>query len=341
MGGVRARAAAAVAVVALVALAATVAGPAVGGAGGATEPSSTTAPSTTAPTTTTVAPTTSTAPVPPVPAPAAPGGSVGWAPQGRAVLGRPLLYTASSGGAFVAWMDPQLARPVVVPGSGDPGGPWPWGGQVAPESRPFLLASFNGGFKWGDFTGGVLAFGAAFRGLAPGQASLIVYSDGSFTVGAWGRDNDPAKQVVGVRQNLQLLVDGGRPTPETGSVGAWGGSVAGVATMRSAVGVDANGALVWAGGRLAPVDLANAIIASGGVRAMEMDINPDWVNFNSYDVAPDGSAHGNGLFGATGADRYLHPDARDFIAVMVRGTVLPGATAQVGAAPIKGEARGG
>ena len=129
------------------------------------------------------------------------------------MLGRPLLYTGSSGGGFVAWMDPQLARPVVVPGSADPGGPWPWGGQVAPESRGFLLASFNGGFKWGDFSGGVLAFGAAFRGLAPGQASLIVYSDGTFTVGAWGRDNDPAKQAVGVRQNLQLLVDGGRPTP--------------------------------------------------------------------------------------------------------------------------------
>ena len=154
----------------------------------------------------------------------------------------------------------------------------------------------------------MLAFGSAFRGLAGGQASLIVYGDGTFNVGAWGRDTDPAKQVVAVRQNLQLLVDGGRPTPETGNVAAWGGSVAGVATMRSAVGVDANGALVWAGGRLSPADLANAIIAAGGVRAMEMDINPDWVHFNSYDVAADGSAHGNGLFGATGADRFLHPD---------------------------------
>jgi hypothetical protein len=337
MGGARVRVAATVAVVALVAFAATVAGPAAGGAAAATKPKPKASTSTT--TTTTLAPTTTTAPVPPVPTPAGPGGSVGWAPQGRSVLNRPLLYTGSSGGAFVAWMDPQLARPVIVPGSADPGGPWPWGGQVAPESRAFLLASFNGGFKWGDFSGGVFAFGTAFRGLVPGQASLIVYSDGSFTVGAWGRDNDPAKQVVGVRQNLQLLVDGGRPTPAAGGTGAWGASVAGAATARSAVGVDANGALVWAGGRLAPADLANAIISAGAVRAMQMDINPDWVNFNSYDVAPDGSAHGNGLYGATGADRYLHPNARDFVVVMVRGTVLAGATAQVGAAPIKGEAR--
>ena len=147
--------------------------------------------------------------------------------------------------------------------------------------------------------------------------------------------------MVAVRQNLQLLVDGGRPTPETGSLGAWGGSVAGPATMRSAVGVDANGALVWAGGRLTPADLANSIIAAGAVRAMEMDINPDWVNFNSYDVAFDGSVSGNGLFGATGANRYLHPDGRDFVAVMVRGTVLPGATAKLGNGPVKGEVRAG
>jgi hypothetical protein len=339
VGGARSRVAAIVAAGALLALAATIAGPVGAGAAVATKPKA--GGSTTTVPTTTLAPTTTTAPVPALPAPPAPGGSVAWAPQGRSVLGRPLLYTGSSGGGFVAWMDPQLARPVVVPGSGDPGGPWPWGGQVAPESRGFLLAAFNGGFKWGDFSGGVLTFGTAFRGLAPGQASLIVYSDGTFTVGAWGRDNDPAKQAVGVRQNLQLLVDGGRPTPETGSLGAWGASVAGAATMRSSVGVDANGALVWAGGRLTPADLANAQVSAGAVRAMELDINPDWVNFNSYDVAADGSVHGNGLYGATGADRYLHPDGRDFVAVMVRGTVLPGATAQLGIAPIKGEVRAG
>jgi hypothetical protein len=329
------RAAAAIAV-ALGASVAVIAAP----ADAARKPASTTTTATTAaPTTTTAAPTT-TAPVPPVPAPPGPGGSVSWAASGRSVLNRPLLYTGTANGAFVAWMDPQLARPVVVPGRADPGGPWPWGGQVAPESRPFLLASFNGGFKWNDFSGGILAFGRGFRDLLPGVASLIVYGDGTFTVGAWGRDNDASKQVVAVRQNLQLLVDGGQPTPAAGNVGAWGGSVVGPATMRSAVGVDANGALLWAGGRRTPADLATAIIAAGAVRAMEMDINPDWVHFNSYDVASDGSAHGNGLFGATGADRFLHPDGRDFIAVMVRGTVIPGATAKLGAGPVKGEARG-
>ena len=75
------------------------------------------------------------------------------------------------------------------------------------------------------------------------------------------------------------------------------------------------------------------------MRAMEMDINPDWVNFNSYDVGPDNVAHGNGLYGAAGTDRYLHPDGRDFIAMFVRGTVVAGATAKLGAPPLAAHVR--
>jgi hypothetical protein len=266
----------------------------------------------------------------PAAAPAAPGGSVSWSATGRQSLGRPVLYTGSANGAFVAWMDPQLTKPAVVPGTGDPLGS-PWGGQVAASQQPFLVSSFNGGFKWGDFDGGVIAFGASFRSPVAGQASLIVYDDGSFNVGAWGRDNDPNKQVVALRQNLGMLVDGGAPTPAASNPGAWGASVAGVATARSAVGVDGNGALLWAGGRVSPLDLANALVAAGAVRGMEMDINPDWVNFNSYDVGPDNVAHGNGLYGATGSNRYLSPDSRDFVDVFIRGTVVTGASAKLGA----------
>jgi hypothetical protein len=254
------------------------------------------------------------------------------------VLGRPVLYTGSYGGAFVAWMDPQLTRTAVVPGTGDPLRS-PWGGQVARDQQPFLVASFNGGFKWGDFNGGVIAFGSAYRSPVPGEASLIVYDDGSYTVGQWGRDNDPAKTVVALRQNLGMLVDAGAPTAAASAPGNWGASVSGVATMRGAVGVDANGGLVWAGGRLSPLDLARALVGAGAVRGMQLDINPDWVGFNSYDVSADNVAHGTGLFGATGADRYLHPDGRDFVAVFVRGTVVAGATAKVGAAPLNASAQ--
>jgi hypothetical protein len=277
-----------------------------------------------------------TAPAPaadPAP-PAGPGGSVGWTPTGRQALGRPVLYTGSANGAFVAWMDPQLTKLAVVPGTGDPLGS-PWGGQVAASQQPFLVSSFNGGFKWGDFDGGVIAFGASYRGPVAGQASLIAYEDGTYDVGAWGRDDDPNKPVVALRQNLGLLVDGGAPTPAASDAGAWGASVAGVATARSAVGVDGNGALLWAGGRVSPLDLANALVAAGAVRGMQMDINPDWVNFNSYDVGPDNVAHGNGIYGATGSNRYLSPDGRDFVAVFIRGTVVTGATATLGAGALQ------
>lgn len=258
-----------------------------------------------------------------------PGGSVSWAPTGRQVLGRPVVYTGSVGGAFVAWMDPKLTRVAVVPGTTDPLAS-PWGGQVVADQQPFLVASFNGGFKWGDFIGGVIAFGASYRSPVAGVASLIAYDDGSFTVGAWGRDVDPAKRVVALRQNLGLLVDGATPTAAASNPGAWGASVVGIATARGAVGVAANGGLVWAGGRLSPLDLARALVAAGAVRAMELDINPDWVNFNTYGVGADGVTHGTGVYGTTVADRYLHPDGRDFVAVLVRGTVVTGASAKLG-----------
>jgi hypothetical protein len=261
---------------------------------------------------------------------------VAWKPAGRQVLGQSVLYVGSSGGAGMAWMPASLVHPYVVPGAGDPGGPWPWGGQVDPGTRPYMVAAFNGGFKWGDFTGGVLAFGHAFHDLAAGQATFVVFSDGSFTVGMWGRDVNPAPNVVAVRQNLQMLVDGGAPTAAAGSSGSWGASVGGVATMRSGVGVDAKGGLVWAGGRLSPFDLASALVAGGAVRGMQMDINPDWVNFNLYAPGIDGVVHGSGVYGATGPDRYLSPNSRDFIAVAIRASVIPGNPQKIGLGPVDG-----
>ena len=233
-------------------------------------------------------------------------------------------------------MPPNLVRPVVVPGADDPGGPWPWGGEVDQGSRPYLVASFNGGFMWNDFKGGVLAFGRSFRDLAAGQASFVVFADGSFTVGLWGRDVGPGPNVVAVRQNLPLLVDGGAPTPAAASPGAWGRTTGGVATMRSAVGVDANGGLVWAGGRFSPLELAYALVAGGAVRGMEMDINGTWVNFNVYQPGLGGVVHGSTVYGATDADRYLAPGTRDFIAVLIRAAVVPGAPEKVGLSPVDG-----
>ena len=265
-----------------------------------------------------------------------PGGSVAWAPAGRYVLGRPVVYRGNVGGVEVAWLDPSLLRPVFVPGTGDGGGPWAWGGMVAPEAQGQLVAAFNGGFKLGDLPGGWYADGRVNKGLVPGQASLVIYADGHAVVGEWGRDVGLTPDVVSVRQNLGLLVDGARPVPAAGSPGSWGGSVAGVATARGAVGVDANGGLVWAGGRLSPLDLANALIAAGAVRAMQMDINPDWVTFVLYDQNPDGSVRGGRVMGTGGPGGvYLSPYARDFFAMLIKPAVAAGGSGLIGNAPVQ------
>jgi hypothetical protein len=265
-----------------------------------------------------------------------PGGSVAWAPAGRYVLGRPVVYRGNVGGVEVAWLDPSLLRPVFVPGTGDGGGPWSWGGMVAPEAQGQLVAAFNGGFKLGDLPGGWYADGRVNKGLVPGQASLVIYADGHAVVGEWGRDVGLTPDVVSVRQNLGLLVDGARPVPAAASPGAWGGSVAGVATARSGVGVDANGALVVAQARVSPQGLADALVAAGAQRGMQMDINPDWVSFALYDVNPDGSIRGGRVMGTGGPGNvWLSPYARDFFAMLIKPAVAAGGGGLIGNAPVQ------
>ena len=296
-----------------------------------------TTPTTLAPAAPVTATTVPAAPVIPVPPPPpGPGGSVAWRPEGRSAVNRPLVYRGNVNGVEVAWLDPQLTRPVFVPGTGDPGGPWSWGGQIAPEVRGQLVAAFNGGFKMGDIAGGWYADGRVLKDLVPGQASLVIYNDGHAVVGEWGRDVTLTPDVVAVRQNLGLLVDGGGPVAAAGSSGAWGGSVAGVATARSGAGIDANGAIVLAQARVSPQGLADALVAAGAVRGMQLDINPDWTTMVVYDQNADGSVSGRKVMGSGGpGGLYLSPYARDFFAVLIKPAVAPGGTAAIGNPPVK------
>ncbi len=152
----------------------------------------------------------------------------------------------------------------------------------------------------------------------------MVYRNGSSTVGAWGRDVTMTPNVVSVRQNLDLLVDNGQPVPglSASDTTAWGRTLGGaVYVWRSGVGITADGALVYVGGPgLNITDLANVLVRAGAVRAMELDINTDWVNFSTYQPsAPNAPASGtNGtelLSNMTGTPaRYFDTWwARDFI----------------------------
>lgn len=285
------------------------------------------------PPTTAGAPAATSTPAPPPPP--RPGGSVDWRPEGRQVLGRPLVYRGSHGGVELAWLDQSLLRLHFAPGTADPGGPWSWGGQIAPEVRPDLVAAFNGGFQMKDIAGGFLHEGRTVKSLVPTEAATVIYKDGRANVGLWGRDVDLNPDVVSVRQNLPLLVDGGQPVPSAANPAAWGFSVAGIATARSAVGVDANGGLVVGMARVTPQGLAEAMVAAGAVRAMEMDINPDWVSFVLYEPNPDGSPAGRRVMGTGGPGAlFLAPYSRDFFAATIKPVVVPGGAGTLGVAPL-------
>ena len=128
-----------------------------------------------------------------------------------------------------------------------------------------------------------------------------------------------------VRQNLHLVVEGGKPAAGLGSNadGRWGSSHNQFQfTTRSGVGTDAQGALVYvAGQNLTLSTLAQAMSRAGVVTGMELDMHPDMVDFRSFGSAADAKAkRGTPLLVSMKAprNRYLVPDQRDFFYVTER-----------------------
>ena len=261
-----------------------------------------------------------------------------WQPKGRQVDGVPALYETflrpdavhTSLVAGVAWMDTELLQARLYSGSYVPGGgPWRYTAPVGTQAATSLVAAFNGGFRMKDAEGGYYSEGRTLRPLRVGAASLVVRSDGTVTVGQWGRDVRMAPDVVAVRQNLRLLVDHGRPVPglNANDTHVWGLTVSNrVYVWRSGVGVTADGALVYvAGPGLNVTSLANLLTRAGAVRAMELDINRDWVNLSVWTPpsphAPATPTNGSDLLPAMVGkpSRYFSSSwARDFVTMSAR-----------------------
>jgi len=273
------------------------------------------------------------------------GGQGRWQPTGRLVDGVPAVYETTlvpPGGtqpAGIAWMDTTLLSARLYSGSSSPGGgPYRYTAPIEPAQAVSLVAAFNGGFKMADAHGGYYTEGRVIDPLVSGAASLIILADGSVRVGAWDTDVRMAPDVVAVRQNLVPLIAGGRPTALAASADwqAWGNtcgasscaaSVPGIEHQwRSGVGVTADGALVYAvGSGLDPLQLADLLVRAGVVRGMQLDINPSWPVFASYDpAAPSGLAspsNGHKLLASTkqGPWTFFEPWwARDFITMSAR-----------------------
>jgi hypothetical protein len=201
---------------------------------------------------------------------------------------------------------------------------WRYGPSVGGAELGHLVAAFNGGFKLSTGSGGFEAYGHVGAPLQNGIGSVVTYSDGSTDIGGWHQGVPaPGKHVVSVRQNLALLIDHGTAASTVDCASCWGATLGGVsAPARSALGVTASGRLIYAGGEgLTVSDLANALLGAHVDRAVELDINPEWVAAYLY-----GHRGGAGppapvpiVPGQPGVPgQFLAPYSRDFFTLVAR-----------------------
>jgi hypothetical protein len=241
--------------------------------------------------------------------------------QGRTAV----RIARTPGGVSLLAFDQRLVRLSLHSGTIDAGAAgWRYGPSVGGLERTRLVAAFNGGFRLSVGAGGFESYGRDAVPLSDGRASVVTYTDGVTDIGVWHSGVPaPGRGVASVRQNLTLLVDNGAPAANLGCLECWGATLGGVSDpARSALGITADGTLVWAGGEhLTPAALAAALVSAHVVRAVELDINPEWVAGYLYDhdhgtgpvtavpVIPDQ----NGIPG-----QFLAPWSRDFFAVSAR-----------------------
>ena len=195
------------------------------------------------------------------------------------------VYTSYVAG--IVSMDQRLVSFQLRPGAEDPGpGNWkaqPW---ITPGTRTGLIGTFNGGFKINTSGGGFYLNGDTSGTLTKGAASVVYYRNGTIKVGVWGRDVKMTPSVVGVRQNLKLVVDHGQvPASVNQDVQTnWGATLGGsYYVWRSGLGITKDGRIIFVYGPALNVsELANLLHEAGAVEALQLDINPEWMSFEYY-----------------------------------------------------------
>jgi hypothetical protein len=259
--------------------------------------------------------------------------------EGQWVAGRsdaagiPAVYTTfvrpdaehASVVAGVAWMRSSDTVAHLVAGTQQPGGSgWAGGGHVPAGDVPSLVATFNSGWKFRDIHGGFYLDGRTGQPLVRGVASAVIDDRGHVTIGAWGSEVRMTSHVRAVRQNLAMVVDGGRAAPglTTNLHGLWGSSRNQFQyTWRSGLGTDAHGNLVYvAGSGLTLETLARAMVDAGIQRGMELDIHSNMASFSSWQPGAGSSVVPTKLLPGMQrpATRYLTVDQRDFFYLTVR-----------------------
>jgi hypothetical protein len=225
----------------------------------------------------------------------------------------------------VVWIDPHVLAMRQYPGAKVPGAPWDRPDHVEADRQSRLIAAFAGGFRLADSHGGMILGGTVLAPMRVGAATLTIDANGVPNIGAWGRDIDPSATFDSARQNLDLIVDAGAPVPRLlqDPNRAWGftGPANKSAVWRSGAGITADGALVWVGGPGLTIEaLAETLVRGGAVRGMQLDINHEWVQLDTYTTAASGVTSGTRILPDmqhTG-NRWLTEDTRDFVAVFER-----------------------
>jgi phosphodiester glycosidase len=270
-------------------------------------------------------------PIAPVFARALPGEGV-WRGTGPLVRGRPPVLVTTFRSevayprivAYVAWFDHTRAALAWYPGRYEP----PSAPVRGPMSIPYgerwrLLATFNGGFIYADGDNGSSIGGRRYEPLKDGLATMIAYRDGRVDVRAWHGGPVAGPQIAFARQSLPLIIDNGRLNPALNDSSQWGFTLGNaVRVWRTGAGIDRHGNLIYAAADYQTVTtLARILKRAGAVRAMQLDINPEWPTLITY-------THRHGLDPVRVVPnlqqpptRYLVPDDRDFFAVYRR---LPG-----------------
>jgi hypothetical protein len=255
-----------------------------------------------------------------------------WKPSGPLVAGRPPVLVTTFRTerdyprivAYVAWFDHRRTALAYYPGRYEP----PSATLRGPMQVPFgqrwrLLATFNSGFIYSDGLNGDALDGHVNEPLRDGLATVVAYRSGAVNIVDWHGGPSPGRRVAFARQSLPLIIDHGRLSPALNDSTQWGFTLGNaVRVWRTGIGIDRRGNLIYAAADYQTVTtLAEILKRAGAVRAMQLDINPEWPTLNTY-------RHRHGLHPTMvvpnyqqAPTRYLVPDDRDFFAVYRR---LPG-----------------
>jgi hypothetical protein len=256
-----------------------------------------------------------------------------WRRRGPLVAGRPAVLVTSfrpdvrNPGivAYVAWFDHTRTALAYYPGASEPPNAAVRGPTMVPyDQRWRLLASFNSGFVYSQGSNGSTDNGRVNEPLHKGNATLLEYRNGRVAIVKWNGGPNAGRNVAWSRQSLAPILWNGRLNPSLNTDPnsyRWGYTLGGVGLVwRTGIGIDRRGNLIFvAAPGQTVVSLAQILRHAGAVRAMELDINPEWHTLITY-------SHRHGHLLPTlvepqpmqSADRYLAPDKRDFFAVYRR-----------------------